>query len=71
MSSLPAHAGRLCHNALNPLHSTVYFSPDFGRELAELGVKDSRAAYFAGRAAAMGAVGPGAVAAAFYTSTTS
>lgn len=66
MSSLPARAGRRCHNALNPLHSTVYFSPDFTKELAELGVKDSRAAYFAGRSAAMGAVGPGTVAAAFY-----
>lgn len=66
MSSLPARAGRRCHNALNPLHSTVYFSPDFAKDLAELGIEDSRAAYFAGRAAAMGAVGPGAVAAAFY-----
>lgn len=66
MSSLPARAGRRCHNALNPLHSTVYFSPDFTKELAELGIKDSRAAYFAGRSAAMGAVGPGTVAAAFY-----
>jgi hypothetical protein len=66
MSSLPARAGRRCHHALNPLHSTVYFSPDFDAELAELGIEDSRAAYFAGRGAAMGAVGPGAVTAAFY-----
>ncbi|WP_327327274.1 hypothetical protein OG735_35715 [Streptomyces sp. NBC_01210] len=66
MSSLPARAGRRCHNALNPMHSTVYFSPDFTKELAQLGVEDASAAYFAGRGAAMGAVGPGAVAAAFY-----
>ncbi|WP_336323613.1 SCO6745 family protein [Streptomyces lavendofoliae] len=66
MTTLPPRAGRRCHNALNPLHSTVYFSPDFTAELAALGVTDPRAAYFAGRAAAMGAVGPGAVTASFY-----
>ncbi|MFV0126771.1 SCO6745 family protein [Streptomyces sp. HMX112] len=66
MTTLPPRAGRRCHNALNPLHSTVYFSPDFAEELAGLGVEDPSAAYFAGRAAAMGAVGPGAVTAAFY-----
>ncbi|MFJ8587373.1 hypothetical protein ACIRD2_22375 [Streptomyces sp. NPDC093595] len=65
-TTLPPRAGRRCHNALNPLHSTVYFSPDFAKELAGLGIEDSRAAYFAGRAAAMGAVGPGTVAATFY-----
>ncbi|MFI6105366.1 hypothetical protein [Streptomyces sp. NPDC051310] len=65
-TTLPPRAGRRCHNALNPLHSTVYFSPDFAEELAGLGIEDSRAAYFAGRAAAMGAVGPGTVAATFY-----
>ncbi|MFF0066853.1 hypothetical protein ACFYRC_36150 [Streptomyces sp. NPDC005279] len=66
MSSPTSRAGRRCHNALNPLHSTVYFSPDFTRELAQLGIEDASAAYFAGRGAAMGAVGPGVVAAAFY-----
>ncbi|WP_438290213.1 SCO6745 family protein [Streptomyces sp. HUAS TT7] len=66
MSSLPLRAGRHCHNPLNSLHATVYFSPDFAKELAGLGVDDPSAAYFAGRAAAMGAVGPGVVAATFY-----
>ncbi|MBT2364521.1 hypothetical protein J7E88_04060 [Streptomyces sp. ISL-10] len=66
MSSLPPRAGRRCHNALNPLHSTVYFSPDLGTEMAGIGVEDPNAAYFAARSAAMGAVGPGTVAAAFY-----
>ncbi|MFF9867181.1 hypothetical protein ACF1G0_17455 [Streptomyces sp. NPDC013953] len=66
MTTLPPRAGRRCHNALNPLHSTVYFSPDYAKELAGLGIEDSNAAYFAGRAAAMGAVGPGTVAATFY-----
>ncbi|MFI5770165.1 hypothetical protein ACIA74_16715 [Streptomyces sp. NPDC051658] len=66
MSTLPPRAGRRCHNAINPLHSTVYFSPDLGKELGELGIDDSNAAYFAARSAAMGAVGPGTVTAAFY-----
>ncbi|WP_093797811.1 SCO6745 family protein [Streptomyces sp. Wb2n-11] len=66
MTSLPARVGRRCHNALNPLHSTVYFSPDFTKELAGVGVEDSSAAYFAGRGAALGAVGAGVITAAFY-----
>ncbi|GAA3482496.1 MULTISPECIES: SCO6745 family protein [Streptomyces] len=66
MSTLPPRAGRRCHNAINPLHSTVYFSPDLGKELAELGIDDSNAAYFASRGAALGAVGPGTVTATFY-----
>ncbi|MGW1885024.1 SCO6745 family protein [Streptomyces sp. NPDC001970] len=66
MTSLPPRAGRRCHNAVNPLHSTLYFSPDYAKELAAIGVADTSAAYFAGRAAAMGAVGPGTVAATFY-----
>ncbi|MFJ1825175.1 hypothetical protein [Streptomyces sp. NPDC088178] len=66
MTTLPARAGRRCHNALNPLHSTVYFSPDLGKEFAELGIDDPNAAYFAARGAALGAVGPGTVTAAFY-----
>ncbi|MCX4585303.1 hypothetical protein [Streptomyces sp. NBC_01481] len=66
MSTLPARSGRHCHHALNPMHSTLYFSPDFAAEYARLGIEDERAAYFAARAAAMGAVGPGAVAATFY-----
>ncbi|MFG3306775.1 hypothetical protein [Streptomyces wuyuanensis] len=66
MSSLHPRAGRRCHNAVNPLHSTVYFSPDYAKELAGIGVEDAGAAYFAGRAAAMGAVGPGTVTATFY-----
>ncbi|SFX66230.1 hypothetical protein OH786_30770 [Streptomyces atratus] len=66
MSTLPPRAGRHCHNAINPLHSTVYFSPGLGKELGELGIDDSNAAYFAARSAAMGAVGPGTVTATFY-----
>lgn len=66
MSTLPPRAGRRCHNALNPIHSTVYFSPDLGKEFGEAGIEDPSAAYFAARAAALGAVGPGTVTATFY-----
>ncbi|MFD5028291.1 hypothetical protein [Streptomyces sp. NPDC058373] len=66
MSTLPAHAGRRCHHAVNPFHSAVYFSPDLPEELAAIGVTDADAAYFASRSAALGAVGPGTVTATFY-----
>lgn len=55
-----------CHRRLNQLHSTLYFSPDYTKALADIGVDDPGAAYCAGRSAAMGAVGPGTATAAFY-----
>ncbi|MFF2502299.1 hypothetical protein ACFVTY_02720 [Streptomyces sp. NPDC058067] len=61
-----ARAARHCHNVLNPFHSTHYFSPDLGKELAAVGITDRSAAYFAARAAALGAVGAGTVTATFY-----
>lgn len=66
MSTLPPRAGRRCHNALNPLHSSLYFSPDLGKELGGIGIEDPSAAYFATRAAAMGTVGADTVTATFY-----
>lgn len=65
-AALEARAGRRCHNALNSLHATHYFSPDLGKELASVGVTHPRAVNFAVRAAALGPVGAGAVTAAFY-----
>ncbi|MGY0490474.1 SCO6745 family protein [Streptomyces sp. WG-D5] len=59
-------AARHCHNVLNPFHSTHYFSPDLGKELAAIGVSDPSAAYLAARSAPMGAVGAGTVTATFY-----
>lgn len=67
MTSLPLRANRRCHQALNPLHSALYFSPDLTHELAPYGVEDWTAVYFAARAAPLGAVGPGTVTATFYT----
>ncbi|WP_433859034.1 SCO6745 family protein [Streptomyces kronopolitis] len=65
-SALPEQAGRTCHNAVNPFHSTHYFAPELGEELAKAGVENRSAGYFACRGAAMGAVGPGTVTATFY-----
>ncbi|MFE2015425.1 hypothetical protein [Streptomyces sp. NPDC059491] len=65
-TALPPRAGRRCHNALNPLHSTVYFSPDLDREFTALGFTDQSAMRLASRSAALGAVGAGTVAATFY-----
>ncbi len=54
------------HRAVEPLHSHHYFSPEHEEQLAATGLRPGRMAYFAGRAAPMGAVGPGAVVATFY-----
>ena len=67
-TALPPRAGRRCHNALNPLHSTLYFSPDLDREFGALGFTDQSAMRLAARSAALGAVGAGTVAATFYNS---
>ncbi|GAA4892454.1 hypothetical protein ACFPM3_17255 [Streptomyces coeruleoprunus] len=67
MTTTPApSAARRCAQPLNLFHSTVFFSPDLRAGMAALGVDDEHAAYFAVRSAAMGAVGPGVVAGAFY-----
>src|SRR5918997_6757949 len=49
------------HRAVEPLHSQVYFAPELEQHLGALGLKPGRQIYFAGRAAPMGAVGPGVV----------
>ncbi|MER5729081.1 hypothetical protein ABT084_12235 [Streptomyces sp. NPDC002138] len=66
LSTLPPLAARRCwHAAINPLHVTIYFSPDLAKEFAPLGIEGS-AVPLSSRCAALGAVGPGTVAAAFY-----
>src|ERR1035437_3666605 len=52
--------------ALDMIHSMTYFVPETEQYLTEAGLRPGRMCYFAGRAAAMGAVGPGVVAATFY-----
>jgi len=53
------------HRRLEPLHSHVYFAPETDEHLTAVGIRPGRMVYFAGRAAAMGAVGPGVVTATF------
>ncbi|WP_410661462.1 SCO6745 family protein [Amycolatopsis sp. lyj-112] len=48
------------------LHSLTYFAPETEAALTDAGLRPGRMCYFAGRAAPMGAVGPGVVAATFY-----
>lgn len=57
---------RQAYMAMEPLHAFVYFSPELGDALADAGLGRDRRAYFAGRAAPLGPVGPGVVAATFY-----
>jgi hypothetical protein len=54
------------HRAVEPLHNHVYFAPETDEHLTAIGLRPGRMCYFAGRAAAMGAVGPGVVTATFY-----
>ncbi|WP_327412496.1 SCO6745 family protein [Streptomyces sp. NBC_01233] len=65
--TFPLLAARRCwHAAINPLHATVYFSPEIAKEFAALGITDPVAVNLAHRSAAMGAVGAGVVTATFY-----
>ena len=57
---------RSAHNATNSLHSLIYFAPETEHYLTGVGLRGNRMCYFAGRAAPMGADGPGVVAATFY-----
>ena len=51
---------------LEPIHAVVYFAPEVTAAFADRGLKGFWRGYFAARSAPMGAVGPGAVTAAFY-----
>src|SRR4051812_14259703 len=61
----PGVVGR-AYRAVEPLHSQVYFAPEHDEQLTALGLEGGRMAYLAGRAAAMGAVAGGVVAATFF-----
>ena len=60
----PQDVGR-AHRAIEPLHSHLYFAPEHDEHLSGVGLRPGRMAYFAGRAAPMGAVGSGVVTATF------
>ncbi len=54
------------HRAVELIHSHVYFAPETEQHLTAAGLRPGRMCYFAGRSAAMGAVGAGTVIATFY-----
>jgi hypothetical protein len=64
-STLDPGLVRRTWRAAEALHGLIYFAPEAHQRYAALGI-DPKAGYFASRAAAMGPVGPGAVAAAFF-----
>ncbi|MGI5470843.1 SCO6745 family protein [Streptomyces sp. CA-132043] len=68
MSEYPAVARRLWHQ-LEPLHATLYYSPEAFEEAAALGydVGTRWPSYFAWRTAPLGAAGPELVAATYYS----
>jgi hypothetical protein len=53
-------------SAFDSLHALAYFAPEVDQALTGIGLRPGRMPYFAGRSAAMGAVGPEVVAATFY-----
>jgi hypothetical protein len=53
-------------SAFDSLHALAYFAPEVDQALTGIGLRPGRMPYFAGRAAAMGPVGPEVVAATFY-----
>lgn len=66
MSSRPLHPARRLWQSLEVLHDVVYFDPSVTEALKATGLKGFWMSYFAGRAAPLGAVGPGPVEATFY-----
>ncbi|HBF85492.1 MULTISPECIES: SCO6745 family protein [Streptomyces] len=66
MTVIEASSGRHCHNAVSPLHVSMYFAPELEDELAALGLERGAMVYLAGRAAPLGAVDAGTVTAMFY-----
>jgi hypothetical protein len=57
---------RRCYSAHHPLHAAFYFSYEHDSTFATIGLQSGPMAYLAGRAAPLGAVGPGTVSALFY-----
>lgn len=57
---------RRCYSAHHPLHAAFYFGPEHDAGFASIGLQPGPMAYFAGRAAPLGPVGPGTVSALFY-----
>lgn len=59
-------SGRRCHDAINPVHTCLYFAPEPTQAFTALGLEAGAMSYLAGRAAPLGAVSAGTVTATFY-----
>lgn len=67
MSSHPAAGiATRAHRAVDSLHALIYFAPESDEELARIGLRPGRMAYFASRSAPMGPVPAGVTTATFY-----
>ena len=64
--SHPSQIARALHGVIEPVHAIMYFAPEVQQEWERLGLEPRGEGYVAGRAAPMGAVGAGAVAASFF-----
>lgn len=62
-----SHLSRSGYHALELVHAVVYLTPETGDLLVDIGLEAGRMPYFAGRAAALGAVPPAVVTATFAT----
>ncbi|WP_406724027.1 hypothetical protein WJ438_04315 [Streptomyces sp. GD-15H] len=62
----PERTARTLWALIEPVHAVTYFAPQARAAFAEAGLRGFWRGYFAGRAAPLGAVGPGPVTAAFF-----
>ena len=62
----PVQLARAMHEVIEPAHTIVYFAPEVAQAWEALGLEPVAQGYTAGRAAPLGAVGPGPVAACFF-----
>jgi hypothetical protein len=60
------HAARALWQCIEPYHAVTYFTDEARAAFEAIGLRGFWRGYFAGRAAPLGAVGPGAVVATFY-----
>lgn len=66
MGEFEVEIGQRFKKSFDPLHALVYFVPETEQALTGAGLRPGRMCYFAGRSAAMGAVGAAVVASTFY-----
>jgi hypothetical protein len=65
-TELPEGLAARAHRATDSLHAVIYFVPEAEQEFTGIGLRPGRMGYFASRAAPMGPVSAGVVAATFY-----